>query len=158
MARKDGKIPVAMENACIGVDGNGADEAVDQLWDGFPFPAAESKQGRSLFVVPGCHRQDGRTCKQSTEVMEVSLVLRASQQFQEDRVADRDLAAKQRRDSITGPGPGIAKKLDPYGRIARITPCGLSADLRGYLPSPLCEGSGPRRGLEILPQGFEVRN
>ena len=117
MACKDGKISIVVENGCVGVDGSGADEAVDKLWDGFPFPAAESKQGRSLFVVPGCRRQDGRTRKQPAEVMEVSLVLRASQHSHADRVADRDLAAERHLDPIAGRGAGIAKKLDPRGRI-----------------------------------------
>ena len=117
VARKDVKISIVVENPCIGVDGNGTDEAVDQLSDGFPFPAAKSKQGRSLFIVPGCQRQDGRTRKQSTEVMQVPFVPRAGQHFHEDRVADRDLAVEQRLDPITGRGAGIAKKLDPCGRI-----------------------------------------
>ena len=46
MARKDVEVSIAVENGRIGVNGDGADEAVDQLTDGFPFPAAEAKQGR----------------------------------------------------------------------------------------------------------------
>ena len=41
----------------------------------------------------------------------------AGQHFHPNRVADRDCAVEQRLDAIARRGPGVAKKLDPRGRI-----------------------------------------
>ena len=63
MTREHIEVGVAVKDVRIGVNGDGANETIDQLTNGFSFPAAEAKQGGRILVVHRSGRQNGRTCE-----------------------------------------------------------------------------------------------
>ena len=117
MTRENVEIVVVMKNGHIGANGDSADETIDQLANGFPFLATEAIESGCIVVVHWPRGENGRPCKQPTEVMQMLFVARASEHFHLNRIADRDLAFEQGLDTIAGRGPGVPKKFDPCGRI-----------------------------------------
>ena len=91
-----------MKDGRIGVNGDGADETIDQLVNGFPCLATEAIESGCIVVVHRFRGENGRPREQPTEVMQMPFVARASEHFHPNRTADRDLIFEQRLDAIAG--------------------------------------------------------
>ena len=113
MAREHVEVAVAMQDRCPGSYGDGRDEAVDQLADGFPLaPAAAIERGG--IVVVGRSRWD-HYCprKQALEATQVGLITRTGEYFHPHGIADGNLLCQHLVNEITGLGPGAAQELYP---------------------------------------------
>ena len=102
MTRENVEIVVVMKNGHIGANGDGSDETIDQLANGFSFLATEAIESGSIVVVPRPRGENGRPCEQPTEVMQMPFVAGAGEHFHPNRIADRDLTFEQCLDAIAG--------------------------------------------------------
>ena len=102
MTRENIEIGVVMKDGRIGVNGDSADETIDQLANGFPFLATKAIESGCIVVVPRPRGENGRPREQSAEVMQMAFVARAGEYFHPNRIADRDLTFEQRLDAIAG--------------------------------------------------------
>ena len=88
MTGQDVEVGISVEYRYTGVDGDGGDEAVDQLANGLAFPATCTVQRRGVVVAGRLRRQHRRKREQSPECLEVPLVTGAGEHFHPNRVAD----------------------------------------------------------------------
>ena len=102
MTRENVEIVIVMKNGHIGVNGDSANETIDQLANGFPFLPTEAIESGRIVVVPWPRGENGRSCEQPTEVMQMAFAARAGEHFHPNRIADRDLTFEQRLDAIAG--------------------------------------------------------
>ena len=72
--RQHVEIAVVVKHCRAGADGNRADEAVDQLANGFSLAAAGAIQGGRLVVVGGTGRENGRPREQPAKASQVAFV------------------------------------------------------------------------------------
>ena len=102
MTRENVEIGVVMKDGRIGVNGDGADETIDQFANCFPFLATEAIESGCIVVVHRFRGENGRPREQPTVVIQMAFVARAGEHFHSNRIADRDLTFEQRLDAIAG--------------------------------------------------------
>ena len=95
MAGEGLEVSVRVEHLDPGSDGNCADQAVDQLSDGFAARAARPIHRCGRLVVGGCRRQRGRSCEEASELEELSFVACTCEEFHRDRVTDGNVVGEQ---------------------------------------------------------------
>ena len=117
MAGEGVEVGVVMKDGRAGADGDGGDEAVDQLADGGALPAAAPIEGSGILVVGGAHWNDHGASEQAPEVEQMGLVARAGQDFHADGVADGEVPVQKLIYLIAGGGAGVAQELDPGGGV-----------------------------------------
>lgn len=112
MATQDVEVVVAMEQRRRSSDGNGSDEAVDQLSHCFPVPATRAVQRGCVFVVGRFGGQQRGAREQSSKVVEVLLVSCTGEHFHSDGVARGDLVVQECVDAVTDGAARVTEELD----------------------------------------------
>jgi hypothetical protein len=117
VARQRVEVGVGVEDGDVGADGDGGDEAVDELSDRLAVAPTGPAQRRSVFVVGEGGGQQRGPGEEPAELIEVLFVSGAGQDLHVDRCAGREVGFKERIDGVACLRTGIAEELDPGGRV-----------------------------------------
>ena len=117
MARQHIEVAVAMEDRETRIDRDCADKAIDQFANGLASTSAVAKQSRRVLIMRGFGRENGGPRKQSTKIIQMSLIPRTRQYLHSNRAAGGNVRIEQLLDAITDRRAGVTKKFDPGGCI-----------------------------------------
>jgi hypothetical protein len=113
VADEDVEVCVEVEDGQVGPNGDAGDQAVDQLPDRLAPATAGAVQRRTLVIISRLGRNEGGPSQESPEVVKVTFVTGAGENFHTDWLANGDLPAQKLIDSDAHRAAGVPQKLHP---------------------------------------------
>lgn len=94
------EIIVSMQDRHVGADGDGGDEAIDELPDRLSLAAAMTMDASRLVIVRRCGGKDGGSRQKPSESMQMLFVASSCEDRHPNRIANGYVFAEQLIDSI----------------------------------------------------------
>ncbi len=101
----------------MGPDGDGGDQAIDELAKRLPLLSTRSVKCRSCLVVHRFRTKCNRPGEEPAQLLKVLLIAGPRKNLHANGVTRGDLSGQQIIDPPTCRRTGIAQKLDPGGRV-----------------------------------------
>lgn len=95
MSRKYGEIGIQMQNGRVHSYGDGGNETVNQLANGFALHSATAIERGGIIVICGPSRYHSCPRKQSLKIQQMRFVPCPGEYFHPNRVADDDIMGQQ---------------------------------------------------------------